>query len=422
MKKKTVLSVDIGTTALKAALSAEDAEKGIVVCAEARVPFSFSNKSCAAREWLPALKAAVLKMRESIDARTDEDDPFFHLAGICISGNGPTLVAKDGTTLLWNEALSVSVPENCKSLFIPRLLEFRSRFAGTWATSDTIFSGPEYLIFRLTNRAVTILPEFRYIGAYWDTRALYDAGFSALEHSKLPAFRSPGDCAGVISADAAIALDGMLPAGLPVFCGAPDFIVALIGTATLSAGRLCDCAGSSEGINLCTKIPLRGEGIRTLPSVIAPLWNAAVLIPKSGIQMDEYKAKVEEKAGYSLSWNDFFERIFCDTSGAFSDGMAILRSQAEAVREAVKTLGDAAESAGLPATHKMQVTGGQALNPRWMQLKSDVSGIELETASLPDAELTGDAVLARFGLGEYETIEDAAEALVRPATVYTPQR
>ena len=417
--ENTVLSIDIGTTSLKAALTAEDAERGLVVCASSRVDFRAEDKSKAAIEWMAALKIAILEMREKTKAPTDFQDPFSRLSGVCISGNGPTIVSKDGTTLLWNEKIDENVSVDTKSLFIPRLLQFRRQFAYSWNHSDTIFSGPEYLIFRLTNRAVTILPEFRYISAYWDTHALYHAGFSALEQSKFPAFRSPGDCAGAVSADAAIALDGMLPAGLPVFCGAPDFVSALIGTATIFAGRILDRAGSSEGINLCTKNPLFAPEIRTLPSVISGLWNAGVLIDESGVLLSRHKEKIEKKIGKVLSWSDFFDGIFSDKD---EEGKSILVKQAKESAAAVKKLFFAAKSSGLPVDTKILVAGGQALNEQWMQLKCDEIGLPLFVPALPDAELTGDAVLARFGLGEYESITDAAEALVRPAKQYFPRK
>ena len=38
-----------------------------------------------------------------------------------------------------------------------------------------------------------------------------------------------------------------LESGIPVYCGGPDFVAALIGTDTLQKGAICDRCGSSEG-------------------------------------------------------------------------------------------------------------------------------------------------------------------------------
>ena len=419
MNETTVLSVDIGTTSLKAALSGVFSDAGIIVYASSRVPFECADKSKIALSWLPALRVALKQMRAKCIASTDCADPFSRLKGICISGNGPTIVAKDGTTLCWNEKLSVDVPKSVKSLFIPRFLQFKAQYESVWENCDTIFSGPEYFIYRLCNKALTILPEERYTSAYWNTKSLYEAGFSALEQSKFPGFKSPGDCAGIVSKESAILLDGMLSAGLPVFCGAPDFIAGLIGTATLQAGRICDCAGSSEGINLCTKTPIYAQGIRTLPSVISGLWNAAVLIPESGVKFACYKEREEERLGKKMSYDEFVSYVF-DT--AQSEGIAIMTELAEKVKVAVATLKSAAEQSGIKIEDKMQVTGGQALNNRWMQLKCDIVSLPLALSTAADAELTGDAILARFGLGEYESIQDAADSLVRTSLSFYPAK
>lgn len=49
-----------------------------------------------------------------------------------------------------------------------------------------------------------------------------------------------------------------LPPGIPVIGGGPDFVLTLLGTATVRPGRICDRSGTSDGINLC------GRGIRRI--------------------------------------------------------------------------------------------------------------------------------------------------------------
>ncbi len=419
MNERTVLSIDIGTTSLKAAISGVFSDAGILVYASSRVPFVCSDKKRISDCWLEALKTALKQMRKKCTAKTDLADPFFRLTGICISGNGPTIVSEDGTTLSWNEPLTVTVPNECKSLFIPRFLQFRAQYPAIWDKCSTIFSGPEYFIYKLSGKAVTVMPEERYSETYWNTKSLYDASFSALEQSKFPPFKLPCDCVGVVSKDAAIQLDGLLSAGLPVFCGVPDFIAGLIGTATLSPSRICDCAGSSEGINLCTKIPVYANGIRTLPSIVSGLWNEAVLISESGVKFAAYKAKTEDKLSKTMSYDEFVNYVF-DTNQ--KEGIDIMSELAHKVKDGVDTLKNACEKAGLKVADKMLVTGGQALNKRWMQLKCNILNMPLCVATFEDAELTGDAVLARFGLGEYESIQEAADSLVRISQTFYPEQ
>ena len=69
---------------------------------------------------------------------------------------------------------------------------------------------------------------------------------------------------------------------------------------------------------------------------------------------------------------------------------------------------------------KMTVTGGQAENELWNQMKADVTGYELHTQRLLHAELTGDAVFALVGLGVYKDIKGAAEILCKKNKTYSP--
>ena len=68
----------------------------------------------------------------------------------------------------------------------------------------------------------------------------------------------------------------------------------------------------------------------------------------------------------------------------------------------------------------MTITGGQALNEKWTQVKCDTLCIPISVTECVDAELVGDNVLARIALGYYDSIEEAAFALVKKAKTYMP--
>ena len=116
-------------------------------------------------------------------------------------------------------------------------------------------------MYALTGNAVTVLPEKRFEPAWWtdDEAARFE-----IDKKKLPPFVPLGYAAGTLCREYAERLS--VPC-IPVFCCGPDFAAALIGTNTLRPGRICDRAGSSEGINLCSDKPVFAEGVRTLPSV-----------------------------------------------------------------------------------------------------------------------------------------------------------
>ena len=139
MTETTVLSVDIGTTSLKASISGVFSHSGIIVMASSRIHYPKTiteNKYKESDFWLPSLKEALFDLKNKCNNL--EQNPFETLVGICISGNGPTIVSKDGTTLLWNTPITIDVPKDCESLFIPRLMQFKYQFKEKWKKPDSM--------------------------------------------------------------------------------------------------------------------------------------------------------------------------------------------------------------------------------------------------------------------------------------------
>ena len=410
-----VFCADIGTSSLKAAVIDQTGN----VLSYSRQKFHADPDSVAG-QWLGAIKAAMDEIFQNEGLKAD---------AICISGNGPTLSTCGGLTLLWNR--EIPEPEEDpseaekKSLFIPRLKAFKKLYPETWNDSKYIFSGPEFLIYTLTGNAITILPEERYTQAYWTEQALLEAGFTQKDISKIPPFAKPSSMAGKLNASSADYLghsQNNISEGLPVYCGAPDFISALVGTNTLKPGLICDRAGSSEGINLCTKEPIVAPGVRTLPSIVPGLWNASILIPDSGMRFSRYKKQFEETAGFPVTYSDLVDAaIASDGSQAILDqGKYLMLQIAMQVRDGMKKLFSLAQEAGNPIPSSFVLTGGQAESDGYTQMKSSVTGMEIEVLQCNDAELLGDAAFAFCGMGLYPDIQVAAEKIQRVSKVFAP--
>ncbi|MBP5357906.1 MAG: hypothetical protein J6Y69_01810 [Treponema sp.] len=410
-----VFCADIGTSSLKAAVIDHSGN----VLAYSRQKFH-STPDSVAGEWLSALKATMDEIFQAEGLTVDS---------ICISGNGPTLTTCGGLTLLWNQVIPEPDTELSdavkKSLFIPRLVGLKKLHADEWNESQYIFSGPEFLIYSLTGNALTILPEERYTQAYWTEQSLLEEGFSSKDISKIPAFAEPSSLAGKLNASSADYLGhskSNIIQGLPVYCGAPDFISALVGTGTLKPGLLCDRAGSSEGLNLCTSTPINAPGVRTLPSVIPGLWNASVLIPDSGIRFSGYKKHFEEIAGFPVAYSDLVDAaIASDGSQAILDqGKYLMLQIAMQVRDGIKKLSSLAQEAGTQVPSSFILTGGQAESDGYTQMKSSVTGMKIEVLQCNDAELLGDAAFAFCGMGIYPDIQTAAEKIQRVSRIFAP--
>ena len=430
-----ILCADIGTSSLKTALV--DLQGRVL----SQYRHSFPKATCSHDEpcspdfgenpcctqklfdgehWLQALVEASINLRKQ--------SPDAVVEGICISGNGPTLATEQGEIFLWNHPVPATLADEVQhrlaqhklfSIFLPRLLLFQRLFPQQWAEAATIFSGPEYLIWRLTGSRLTILPEKRFQAAYWSEESL---GALEIEGKKLPGFVELGTTAGPLLPAMAEKLG--LPEETPVFCGGPDFTVALIGTNTLEPGKLCDRAGSSEGINLClAENPAQAlreagiEGIRVLPSVVPGLFNASVLIPDSGTRFSTLKKEVAPQ----MSYQEFVAALLQEPPLSQA-GLQLMEELAVEVREAYQKLSTVARLTGTRLPPYISTTGGQAKNPQWLQFKSRLVGAAFSITACADAELVGDAVLAYCGLGRFNSIQEGAERLVRIHQTFFPDR
>lgn len=361
----TVLCVDIGTTSLKTAVVSANGE---VVFISNR-HFSIFSDCFIALSWKEHLKSAINELNSAVDFS------LYRICAVSISGNGPTVVLESGLTFKWNDDVSFLYEKfplliEEKSLFLPRILGMLFKYPQESSSTSWIFSGPEFLIYELTGCPVTVLPQKRFVSAYWDSCLLEKYN---IDKNKMPPFTGIAQICGYLSPSAAEELG--LPEGIPVTSGGPDFVAALIGTKTLQNGMICDRCGSSEGFNFATKTFISHKDVRTLPSVIEDLWNVSVLIPES--------AKLSE-----------YERIVH-------------------AQNAVNLLKKLAEENGVIFPEKMTATGGQAKNLALLKKKSDATGMQIAVCQCADGEVLGDACAGFVALKKYSSLVEAANHLVK---------
>ncbi len=407
-----ILSCDIGTTSLKTALITQDGR----VLSFCRQSLQSKNTPYAAEQWLPVFINSTKKILINLSERNIKPE----IGAISISGNGPTIVASNARTIFWNNSESKNLSQesqnlikNTTSLFLPQFLTLKELYKADWEKSDTIFSGPEYLIYKLTQSKVSVLPEERFIKAYWNTELLKKAGFSKSDVEKIPPFIKTGDIAGYLSLELQMELG--LQSKIPVVATGPDFVAALIGTNTLSPGKLCDRAGSSEGINFCSCKPVFAQGVRTLPSVISGLWNISILIEKSGSLINHFKHQINALENEEHNFEQIFDYAFSDKN---SQGWKILFELKNELKDAVFTLKTIAKENNLKIDDHMTITGGQAKNNRWILERALSAQIDLWVPVCPDAELLGDAITGFTALKIFSSLQEGANAMVKTDKVY----
>ncbi|OJF77190.1 MAG: hypothetical protein BKP49_03380 [Treponema sp. CETP13] len=422
-KEPLVLCADLGTSSIKTALITNTG----AVLSFYRVPFNKANRS---NRWYFALLEASKQLVGEIPSTSK-----YFIAAISISGNGPSIV-NDNFSYIWNEPLSPVVTKKlenaakqgnpCKSIFIPRFMHIQETMPKIWntacnpnpdiPTANRLFSLPEYLVYQLTGNAHTSLPEERYVDAYWTPKSLIEFGLQTKNtQPKLPSFKTITKDFGHLTEKATKELS--IPYSqpkIPVFCTGPDFIAALLGTANVQPGKICDRAGTSEGINLCTTIPFSDKTIRTLPSPISNLWNASCIIPDSGLRFSHQKH-------HDTKDPDYTKYVHSLLSKPKSTGYLLMKEIAHEIKENIDYLEKITIQNNLPFG-KIQCTGGQSKNPEWMQFKATILNRPLHVPLCKDSELIGCAVVAFTALGYYNSITEAATSLVKEGTVYYPQK
>ena len=388
-----VLAVDIGSSSVKAAIISVAGE--VVASASVRLDRSAPFPA----RWINAIRAALASCLadagSSLDARA--------INSLIVSGAGPTLAAVNGrgeviAHLLWNDPApppAAPLPKGAEcSIFFPRMAALPKAFPSIEQKARRVFSGPEFAVFALCGGECAVLPEARYVPAYWDSSLIEAAGFNPLQ---FPPFCPPGAVAGAYKEDAtpySSAFADVLPEGLPIRAGLPDFAAALLGTGTILPGKACDRAGTSEGLNVCTGGPVYAKGLRTLPSPALGLWNISCLFADTGCELERIRSLSSQDPSSARA---AAEKICLK----LKDGMERLKAATGFSPEFV-------------------LSGGQAKSRAWCQMKADMTGAAFLLTQTESAELLGDAVTAFCAAGEYSSYQEACSAMIRIKKRFEP--
>jgi len=445
-----LLVYDIGTTALKGGVI----DQAGALLARAQTPMEMvRGENPDFHEFDPATWLSGLRRVTAALLR----DPSLGsgLRGVVISGNGPTLVPVGSSgrpvhcAINWMDRRGVEEAELISSItgsyvdpsfFLPKAYWIYRNKPKVYQRTRHFLSCPEYVDYVLTGEACTILPSPQFSRYIWTQEAIGKLG---MEAEKFPPFIKPGQLIGRVRPKAAETLG--LPEGLPVIAGGPDFIMSILGTATVRPGRTCDRAGSSEGVNLCSASPLEDPRLLCLPHIIEGYYNVSGLVSTTGKAVEWFKNSLRG----SLEYEELFAEIARVPAGA--GGLLFLpylsgersplwdprargaflglslkhgwremgRAVVEAVGYAIRDVLEVMEEDGCKV-EELRVTGGQARSPLLNQIKADVSGKRILVPRLRDADLLGDACVGLYGLGRFDSLSEAAELAVRIERSFEP--
>ena len=446
-----ILTIDIGTTTLKAALFSEEG----VLCStsHAKVGAPSNSGEIDPMLWSKALGSVCSAL-----------DPLSSVKAVVISGNGPTLVpvlgkpeskdgflvARTGMARTWLDRRPVSeaaeISERLETFvdsgfFLPKALYLYHNERETYERSLWLLSSHEYLDYLLTGVAKAIIHSDDSHQWYWDDDLVTSLG---MDKDKFPPFCNPGDLIGPITSLASKTL--ALPAGIPVYAGAPDFYASILGTGTVELGQVCNRSGTSEGINLCTSKPLGDPRLMTYHHPVKPYYNVSGIISTSGKAIEWAKTLVGSK---DASFPELYTRMASaepgsggvvflpylsgertpiwdpDARAVFSGlnlatgSNELLRSVAEgtclAMRDVITVMEELGSEVG-----QLRITGGPSESSFMNQLKADITGREVLIPSMQDAELMGCLIIALTSCGHFASYKEASHAVVKTNHSFFP--
>lgn len=454
------LAFDIGSSSLKAALVSEDGR--LLGIARRPVPLAHGSDGAHesdARGWV---EAALSAGAEAVSAARREVKSL-EVRAIAVSGNGPTLLAADGKgeplgpALSWLdrraalEAAEVSALAGIaidSTFYLPKALRlWRSASEELRGRIRWFFSCPEYLEFALCGEAITYLPHPGYEPYIWNASMIAALG---LRPELFPPFVAPARIVGRLLPTAADRLG--LPAGLPLVSGFPDFLAAIVGSASVRIGIACDRSGTSEAINLCTDRPFPNRALLSLPHPMDGLWNVSGGVSTAGAAL-EWLAKIfsPDAEPMETSGVDGLVRdarrsppgarglvflpylagerapLWDASRRAAFVGLSVEQGRPEMARAAAESLAyglklasDFALAEGMPFD-LMRVSGQAGGEDLLCEIKADVLGVPIEVPDIVDCELVGDAAACALALGDASNLGEAAASLVRIARRFEPK-
>lgn len=359
---KGILSLDLGTSSLKAAFFLEDA------------PFVFLGRFVYAspdtQGWLLALETVLNTLTHG---QKNE------LGLITISGQGPTLVPllRNGEALqpLFYFTPSMLLVDE-KSFFLPKITHFKTQQSALYEQVQTFVNAPDFLVYALTGQKITSLPRADYEPLMWNSASLARHG---IDEELMPPFKAPGVVGAVQTSWVhKFGLNPKVQVSTTLF----DFLAALLGAGCVQAGMVLDRAGMSEGVTFVLDEADDGALFETIaqpwritPHVIEGLHNRGVVFNGAGKLWDDHQYNAQSPAMQSHLtqvvglWNSL---------------------PGDKIKE-------------------VRLCGGQAYSGSLNAEKSRLSAHQVTTSFSPEAELWGNQAMALYLMGSFNTLKEAAQ-------------
>ena len=458
------IGIDLGTSAVKLLLMDEAGDIKKIVSRDYPIYFPHPGWSEQNPEdWLRETIAGIRELTDGFDKSS--------IAGIGVGGQMHGLVALDKDeqvlrpAILWNDGRTTEETEYLNTVVgkpvlshltaniaftgftAPKLLWMRKHEPELYDRIDKIMLPKDYINYKLSgihctdysDASGTLLLDVKH--KRWSRKMLEICG---VKEEWMPRLFESFDTVGTLTPQMAELLG--LPQSVKITAGAGDNAAAAIGTATVGGGKCNISIGTSGTIFIASdtfsvdpnnalhsfahsdgRYHLMGC---MLSAASCNKWWMEDILGTSFF--DQEQAAIErERMGCNHVF--FLPYLMGERSphndaaarGAFiglsmdTPRSALTLSVLEGVAFGIRDALEIARSLGLTVT-RSKICGGGAKSSLWKEIFANVLNLELESVETEEGPGYGGAILAAVACGEYATVHEACEKLIRVTSVVTP--
>jgi len=472
---KFLLAIDVGTSALKAALFSQD---GALIGASTQSyevyypqPGWVEQKP---EDWWRAACAAIRALLHESGVSPPD------IVGVGIDGQSWSCipVREDGAVLartpIWMDTRAAGICERVvksvgaerifsvagnpfqPSYTTPKILWFRENRPEVYRDAAFFLQSNSFIVHRLTGVFSQDICQGYGLHVFDMAHLCYDEPFArelGIDLRKLPPLYACDQVVGGVTREAA-ALTG-LREGTPVVAGGLDAACGTLGAGVYKKGQTQEQGGQAGGMSICLSAPIADPALILSTHVIPGLWllqggtvgggGSLNWMAREFAQPERERAKATGGRMFSLL-DELAESVPPGAEGVIFlpylagerspiwdpnacgvfFGLSYDKSRAHFFRAALEGAAfalrhnlEVAEHAGVPV-EIMHAMGGAANSLLWTQIKADVTGKEILVPDSDAATVRGAAILAGVGVGVYAGFGEAVEKTVRFTRRHTP--
>jgi xylulokinase len=477
-EKIAYLGIDVGTGGTRA-LVMDGAGKVIASGSEEHEQFASPRPGWAEqdpRDWWRACGSAVRKALHASNLRADE------MACVGFSGQMHGAVLLDSghevvrNAIIWCDQRSQAQSDELSQTFgrdalirltcnppltnftLTKLLWVRETEPKNWARVAHVMLPKDYVRFRLTGeRAIDVADASGTLlldvaKRRWSSEVLSKSG---IDIGLLPSLYESSQVCGNVSAAGADATG--LRTGTPVVAGAGDQAAGAVGMGIGRAGTVSATIGTSGVVFAATDRPaLDPQGrLHTFCHAIPGRWHVMGVTQAAGLSLRWFRDRFGLPPRTEPNDRDPYDLLADEASSApaGSEGAFwlpylmgertphldpnaraalvgltashtrghVIRAVMEGVAYSLKDTFTIFEEMQIPVT-SIRLGGGGARSPLWRQIQADVYAHEVEIVAAEEGAAYGAAILAGVGVGAWNSVDQACDALVRVATRIAPNQ